>query len=128
MTVNQTPMVSKAEAAWGTGLPDWVRELACLADRRGLNVCAKQIGFSPATLSQTIANRYPGNLPRVEAAVRGALMGETVECPILGDIGRHTCLGWQAKKRAVTNAIRTQVFQACRSGCPNSHLKGGNNA
>ncbi|QDG74431.1 transcriptional regulator [Labrenzia sp. PHM005] len=121
-------MAAKAKIAWGADLPDYVRELARLADNQSLNSCAKRIGLSPATLSQTISNRYPGNQKKVEAAVRGALMGETVVCPILGEIGRHICLDWQGKPRAVTNAIRSQVYRACRDGCPHSYLRRTSNA
>lgn len=116
-------MLDKAQAAWGPDMPDWIRELAGLASRRSLNAAAKRLGYSPATLSQTLANKYPGDLEKIAATVRGALMGETVLCPVLGDIGRDACLAWQAKPRAVTNAVRTRVFRACRSGCPNSRLK-----
>jgi lambda repressor-like predicted transcriptional regulator len=116
-------MLDKAQAAWGPEMPDWVRELAGLASRTSLNAAAKRLGYSPATLSQTLANKYPGDLERLAATVRGALMGERVVCPVLGTIGRDACLAWQSKPRAVTNAVRTRVFRACRSGCPNSRLR-----
>ncbi|GGB55303.1 hypothetical protein GCM10011316_29210 [Roseibium aquae] len=122
MTFDPT-MTDKAQAAWGPDMPDWVRELAALASRTSLNAAAKRLGYSPATLSQTLANKYPGDLEKIAATVRGALLGETVVCPVLGEIGRDACLSWQAKPRAVTNAVRTRVFRACRSGCPNSRLK-----
>ncbi|MBO9419177.1 transcriptional regulator [Labrenzia sp. R4_2] len=116
-------MLDKAQAAWGPDMPEWIRELAGLASRSSLNAAAKRLGYSPATLSQTLANKYPGDLEKLAATVRGALMGETVVCPVLGTIGRDACLAWQSKPRAVTNAVRTRVFRACRSGCPNSRLK-----
>lgn len=117
-------MSEKAEAAWGADMPDWVRELAGLASRTSLNAAARRLGYSPSTLSQTLANKYPGDLERIADTVRGALMGETVTCPVLGDIGRDACLAWQGKPRAITNAIRSRVYKACRSGCAHSRLKG----
>lgn len=128
MTAAPESMVEKAEAAWGQGLPDWVREIAELADRESLNSCARKIGYSAAALSQTIGNKYRGDLAKVEDKVRGALMGKTVDCPVLGAIGRHTCLDWQAKPRAVTNSTRSKVYRACRNGCPHSRLKGAHDA
>jgi hypothetical protein len=121
-------MQDKAANAWGGTAPDWVGELAAMAQTQGLNACASRLGYSPAVISQTIGNKYGGDLSKVEDKVRGALMGATVACPILGEIGRDNCLDWQRKPRAVTNAIRTRVYRACRSGCPHSKLKGGNHA
>ncbi|ADZ70092.1 hypothetical protein [Polymorphum gilvum] len=117
-------MTEKARAAWGPALPDWVRELAELATRSGLNACARRLGYSSTTISQVISAKYPGDLERLEETVRGALMGKTVGCPVLGEIGLDACLAWQAKPRAVTNAIRSRVYRACRSNCPHSRLKG----
>jgi uncharacterized protein involved in cysteine biosynthesis len=122
------PMADKAQAAWGENMPDWIGELASLADTESVTACARRIGYSPAVISQTIGNKYRGDLTKVEDKVRGALMGLTVSCPVLGSIGRHVCLDWQAKPRAITNSTRTRVYRACRSGCPHSRLKGDDHA
>ncbi len=121
-------MQDKAAHAWGGTAPDWVGELAAMAQVQGLNACASRLGYSPAVISQTIGNKYRGDLSKVEDKVRGALMGATVVCPVLGEIGRDACLTWQGKPRAVTNAIRTRVYRACRSGCAHSRLKGSSDA
>lgn len=115
-------MIEKAQMAWGETLPDWISELARLAAGHGLNACAERLGYSAAVVSQAIANKYPGDMKKLEGKVRGALMGETVTCPVLGEIGRDACLDWQAKPRAHTNAVRTRVYRACRGGCPHSRL------
>jgi hypothetical protein len=121
-------MVTKARLAWGDDLPDWVLEVAEMADRQSLNACAKTVGYSAAALSQVIARRYPGTLSNIEDKVRGALMGVKVDCPVLGSIGRHVCLDWQAKPQAVTNSTRSKLYRACRDRCPHSRLKGGGHA
>lgn len=120
-------MVDKAATAWGT-LPDWVRELAGLADREGLSGAAARIGYSPATTSQVINGKYGGDLSKVEERVRGALMGLTVACPVVGDLSRNLCLDWQRKPYAPTSAHRARMFRACRAGCPHSRVKGGGDA
>lgn len=112
----------KAEAAWGD-VPDWVRELAALADREGLRGAEKRVGYSASAISTVINNRYRGDMVRVEESVRGALMGQTVACPVLGEIGRDQCLAWQKKPFAATSSVRVAVYRACRSGCPHSALK-----
>jgi len=118
----------KAKIAWGDNLPDWVFELALLATRDNLSGSSKVLGCSKTMISQIISNKYPGDLEKFEAKVRGALMGEKVQCPVFGDIGRDDCLRWQASPKTNTNALRSQVYVACRNGCPHSRLKGGGNA
>lgn len=121
-------MPEKAEKAWQGTAPDWVRELAMFARSDGLNGCAKRLSYSVTTISQVINNKYLGDLSNVEERVRGALMKETVPCPVLGALPRDQCLDWQAKPLAVTNSTRTKVYRACRAGCPHSRLKGGGRA
>lgn len=114
----------KARSAWGAAgaAPDWVAELAALADREGLKGAGKRIGYSTGAVSTVINGRYAGDMTRVEEKVRGALMGVVVACPALGEIGRDACLDWQKKPFAATSAIRVAVFRACRGGCPHSTL------
>jgi hypothetical protein len=68
------------------------------------------------------ANAYTGDLARVEAKVRGALMGATVVCPILGEIGRDVCLDEQKKPNTGASSIRSKLYRACRAGCPHSRI------
>ncbi len=112
----------KAAAAWST-VPDWVAELATLADREGLGGAEKRIGYSRSAISTVINGKYAGDLGRVEEMVRGALMAATVECPVLGEIGRDRCLSEQDEPFRATSAFRAQLYHACRSGCPHSRKK-----
>lgn len=123
--MNDLTMQQKAEAGWKGAAPDWVQELANMAEARGLKACASRLDYSITVISQTISNKYKGDLTKVEQKVRGALMEETVACPVLGEIGKDACLVWQAKPRAITSAIRAAVYRACRNGCPHSRLKEG---
>lgn len=115
-------MAEKASIAWGSP-PDWVAELAALADLEGLRGAEKRIGYSASCISTVINKRYRGDMARVEESVRGALMGHVVACPPLGEIGRDQCLTWQKKPFAATSSIRAAVYRACRSGCPHSSLR-----
>lgn len=114
--------VAKAEAAWGGALPDWVRELATLANASSQRAAAEKIGYSQAVLSHVFNAAYTGDLKRVEEKVRGALMGLSVQCPILGEIGRDRCLDEQKMTRSATSSIRSKLYRACRNGCPHSRL------
>jgi DNA-binding transcriptional regulator YdaS (Cro superfamily) len=109
-------MNSKDELHWLAAL-----RLACEKDSQA--AVARRLGLSPATISQVLKGTYKADLSGVEQRVRGAILGETVDCPILGDIRRHVCLDWQAKPFAATNEQRVRMFRACRDGCPYSKLK-----
>lgn len=116
--------VDTARRAWGAEIPGEVLALAEKADATTAATAARAIDRSAGLVSQILANRYPGDVPTVFARIRGALMGEQVACPVLGDIGRDHCLTEQSRPFAATNATRARVYRACRSGCPHSRLKG----
>jgi hypothetical protein len=126
-----TDFLASAREAWGDALPDWVEELAKFATATSGVAAAKRIGMSPSVVTSVCKARYTGDLGAVEARVRGALMNESVECPVLGEIGRDRCLDEQKKRHVATSAVRTALFHACRSGgCQHSRLKveGGHDA
>lgn len=118
----------KARAAWGDAIPEWVIVLAEVADVRGQKGAAEAIGYSNSLVSSVISNSYSGSLAQVAGKVAGALMGETVDCPRKGEMARDVCLDWQAKPKATTSPDRSRMYQACRSGCPHSRIKGGSDA
>jgi hypothetical protein len=115
--------LEKAAAAWGAPPPDWIAELAGLADREGLAGAAGRIRYSRSAVSTIIAGKYAGDMDRVEQMVRGALMAAEVECPVLGAIGRDRCLTEQKQPWRATSAIRVRLYHACRSGCPHARQK-----
>ena len=123
----------KAASAWGDPLPEWIGELARLADAEGLGGCATRINYSRSAISNVLNNKYAnGDIGRVEAMVRGALMSETVDCPILGQIGRDRCLQEQNEPFRATSAFRAHLYHACRGGCAHARsttqTKGGRDA
>lgn len=118
MSAPRSDQVAKARAAWGEAIPAEVLILAEACRGRTQRALAKQLGYSDATISYVLSNQYGnGDLPKVFAKIRGALMGETVDCPELGEITRDVCLNWQSKPFAATNSLRVKMFHRCRS-CP----------
>ncbi|HEY5209610.1 MAG TPA: transcriptional regulator [Stellaceae bacterium] len=97
-------------------MPDWVLVMAEEATRTSGAALAKRLGYSSSVVSQVLNHRYSlGDLDRVEAAVRGALMGVTVVCPVLGEIGRDHCLMERREPHRATSAMRAQLFHACKT-------------
>ena len=110
--------LDKAIAAHGEEVPDWIAELANLADREGLSGAEKRIGYSRSAISTVINGKYTGDVARVEDMVRGALMAATVECPVLGDMARNVCMDWQKRPYSDASALHIRMNRACRS-CAN---------
>lgn len=105
--------------------PEWLRILDAECIRLGSQAAVAEIlrhgtaGFpSPATLSQVRSGKYKGDLKRIQAIVEGALMAKTVDCPVLGILGRDRCMQEQTRPFAATNPMRVQLFHACKT-CPN---------
>lgn len=114
----------KVALAWSP-VPDWITELAAIADAAGLKGAGKRIGYTGSLVSGVLNNRYAGDLVAVEKAVRWALMSLSVECPVIGEIDRSRCLEEQRTPFRATSAMRAQLFHACRSGCPNARSAKG---
>lgn len=79
---------------------------------------AAELGVSPAVVNNLLRDRYPGNVKTMEERIRGQFMAETVQCPVLGTLGRRNCLDNQALPLAFTNSNRVRLHKACKT-CPN---------
>lgn len=108
-----------ARDAWGADLPDWIEKLAEACEASSQARVAAQIGRSGAVVSQVLRAKYKGSMISIEELVRGALMGDVVECPALGFLPMHECHDWRRKARvfAGNNALRVQMYRACHQ-CP----------
>lgn len=96
-------------------MTDWIEELRAEAARTTQEKAGKRIGYSSGTVNQVLKGTYPGDMRRVEEAVRGALMGATVDCPVVGDLPRNRCIDYQRRSGsfAATNPMRVQLHRAC---------------
>lgn len=99
--------------------PSWLDVLAAECRRTSQSAAADRIGVSEAVVSQVLKGKYPGRVDRVQARVEGALMAQTVTCPILGDLQRNECLDHQVRPFAATNSQRVALWRMCKT-CPNS--------
>jgi len=97
----------------------WMELLRETVKATNQKVVAAKIGYSPATLSQVLSGTYKGDMSRVQAAIEGALMQHTVDCPVLGSIERQVCIKHQRTELIATNPLRVRIWRACRN-CPNN--------
>ncbi len=100
----------------GEAAPDWIVELAHQCDRVGQSAVARKMGGSVSVINETLRNKYKGRLDNVEAKVRGAYMGTTVECPVLDEIATDLCLSNQRLPFSAGNPVRVALHKAC-PGC-----------
>jgi len=108
----------KCRAAWGH-MPPEIEALARSCNAIGGVQTAAAIGYSAAVVSNMLANKYNGDTASVLIRIRGALMGETVQCPILGDLRKDRCMTEQKRPFMATNCIRARLYHACKT-CPNN--------
>lgn len=119
---SKTNFVAKARAAWGEEIPDWILTLAEEATRTSGKAVAQRLDYSSSVISTVLGRSYPGDYARIEQVVRGAFMGASVDCPVLGSIGRDRCLSEQGQPFRASSAFRAQLFHACNmpGRCPHS--------
>jgi hypothetical protein len=98
--------------------PVWLTVLAEECTRTTQAAVAKRVGYSVTVVNQVLKGTYKGDLSRVQQAVEGALMGLTVECPIIGELARDRCLEYQRRGFASTNPLRVTLSKTCPT-CPN---------
>lgn len=109
----------QAEAGgWGVEPPDWIAALAEACRREPQTAVARRLEYSASVVSQVLANTYKGDIRRIEAIVRGALMGETVACAVLGpDLARHACVSASEREMGGKHTA-TALTRAYRAECP----------
>ena len=121
--------VEQAIDCWSGNPPAWVVALATACDQTSQVKVSGQVNYSGSVISQVIRNKYVhkgGDLKGIEKAVEGALMGATVECPVIGEIPRNRCNDHQRRGSSVatTNPMRIQLYRACPS-CVHRKKHGG---
>jgi hypothetical protein len=114
---------ARAALAWGDRMPAWIEVLADACDQSSQAKVATRLAVSAALVSLVLNARYGGDLAGIEQRVRGAFMGVSAACPVLGEIPIDECLGHQARTYSPTNHQRIAVYRACRAGCPSSKIK-----
>lgn len=114
-------MTAAAAGGWGANPPDWIVALAEACRREPQTAIARRLDYSASVVSQALGNTYKGDLRRLEAVVRGALMGAETDCPVNGPgLPLDACVRVQERElsgRFARNAM-TRSFQAACPACP----------
>ena len=104
---------------WGADAPDWVAVLAAECQRSSQTAVAKRLEVSLTMVNQTLRQKYPGDLSRIEDLVRGHYMAAVVDCPAKGQIAANVCRMWRDRSQhfVPVNHERVLMFRAC-AACP----------
>jgi hypothetical protein len=102
--------------------PRWLAELREQCSKRTQTSVADQIGYSTAVVNQILKGTYKGSLTAVEKAVRGAFLGETVSCPVMGELEAHRCNEYQRLPYSSSSKQRVMLYRACHNNCPNNSV------
>ncbi len=113
-----------ARQVWGKAAPEWVLALAEACDQSNQTAVARRLKCTGSQVSQVLSNKYAAKLDRFERRVRGELMNQTVNCPVLGEITMRRCVDAQGRTSAHTNELRVELRRACPR-CPNRLDKEG---
>ncbi len=100
----------------------WIEALKLACATNSQAIVGAKIGMSPAVVNQVLKGCYNGNMLNVQRRVEGALLGVTVDCPVIGDLLLNRCMENQIRPFAATNPLRVQLHRACKT-CPEN--KGG---
>jgi hypothetical protein len=102
--------------------PKWLAVLRQACRESSQAAVARRLKVSPSAVNQVLKGTYKGSLQGLKDRVNGVMMGQTVDCPVFGDMPTNVCQDWQNKPKAFTNSIRSQMYDACRA-CPFSKIK-----
>lgn len=103
--------------------PRWLVELRNQCNRRPQRKVAKELGYSSSVVSQVLKGKYAGNLNNVAEMVCSVYLGQTVICPVMGELEVHRCKQYQKETFSATNRQRVRRYRACRTGCVNSDIE-----
>lgn len=93
---------------------DWLQTLRRECDATSQVQVARLLDLSAATVSQVLHGKYAADTARIERRVRGVLMGATVQCPVMFEIGTHVCQRVQECGKPPAPHFEHRAWYACR--------------
>jgi hypothetical protein len=102
----------------------WLQELRWRCEKSSQQKIGKELGYSAAVINQVLKGTYKGDVEKVEIKIRGAYLGETVGCPVIGELEKNICIENQQREFSPTNSTRVKLYRACQT-CPHSDNRKG---
>ena len=121
-------VAEKAETAWNGAPPDWIVKLATACDATSQSIVARELRVNGGYLSYALRNQKPEYHQRVRDATRARLMGETVCCPVLGNIALDLCAAHRRSRLKPTGPAQRELRATCPNCIHNQNSKGDDHA
>ena len=97
----------------------WFKALQEEVIKTSQNKAAAKCSISSTAASQVLKGIYPGNIENVAEKVKGALLANSVVCPVLDKITTDVCAGYRKAKFSPNNPTRVRLYRACQT-CANN--------
>ena len=92
----------------------WREALKFACQQKTQAKIAKQLGYSPTTISLVLNGEYKGNDKNIQEAVEKHLLKVTVLCPVIGEITKLHCGENQQKPFSSASRQSVKLYKACR--------------
>lgn len=101
----------------------WFSALASEVEKTSQSKTASKCSISPTAVNQVLKGTYKGNIANVQEKVEGALLENSVTCPVLDIITTDVCAQHRNKKFSPNNPMRVQLYRACQT-CQHNPKRG----
>ncbi|GHD63752.1 XRE family transcriptional regulator [Jeongeupia chitinilytica] len=92
----------------------WLTLLRAEAERTSMRAVADRLGYSPASISLVLGDKYPGKTDRIAAAVLAKL--DTIACPHLGQaLTGDLCRQYALRDVPTSSPAAAAHWRACQS-------------
>lgn len=111
--------VAVVRAGWGDAMPDWVQALADECARSSQGEAGRKLRrYSASVVNQVLSNTYKGNVRRIEYQVRGLIMQQTVNCPVMYEPITHASCVYAQETSFDQRLALPGISLAFRRACP----------
>lgn len=117
--------VQRAQAAWGSSMPDWIVSLAEACDASSQGKVAKLLDLSSAVVNKLVNRTYLGDPYKFEPVVRATFMPDEVDCPATGaQIPPRQCFEYRRGLKAKLPPLRPLFDRICPTCSHNLDRRG----
>lgn len=75
---------------------------------------ARRINRSAAAINQILKGSYSGNPDTILELVAAEYGGETVDCPVMGEVSLSQCMEARNRPFSAANPMRVKLFKTCK--------------
>lgn len=93
----------------------WFKALTKEVEKTSQSKAGTKCSISGTAVNQVLKGTYKGSIENVKEKVAGALLENSVICPVLDVITTDICAKYRNAKFSPNNAMRVQLYRACQN-------------